>query len=247
MPTDVTVDAREPAHDVAGPERVHLEELAVVDDLGDDLLHVVRLVGRVGDEVDDAVAGAVGVVVGLEVGRVLEVVRRQERQEVAHLLEARSARRRTTNVGDARLRRVRHRAAELLLRDVLAGHRLHDVGTGDEHVRRALHHEDEVGHRRRVDRAAGARAEDHADLRDHARRLHVAVEDAAVGVERDDAFLDAGAGAVVEADHRRADRLGEVHHLVDLLGEHLAERAAEDGEVLARRGTPCGRRRCPSR
>ena len=28
------------------------------------------------------------------------------------------------------------------------------------------------------------------------------------------------------------DGLGEVHHLVDLLGEHLAERAAEDGEVL---------------
>ena len=75
--------------------------------------------------------------------------------------------------------------------------------------------------------------EDHADLRDHARRLHVAREDPAVRVERDDAFLDARAGAVVEADDRRADRLGEVHHLVDLLGEHLAERAAEHGEVLA--------------
>ena len=77
---------------------LHLEEVAVVDDLGDDLLHVVRLVRRVGDEVDDAVARAVGVVVGLEVRRVLEVVRRQERQQVAHLLEARSARRRHTNV-----------------------------------------------------------------------------------------------------------------------------------------------------
>ena len=39
--------------------------------------------------------------------------------------------------------------------------------------------------------------------------------------------------AVVEPDERRTDRLGEVHHLVDLLGEHLAERAAEDREVLA--------------
>ena len=46
-------------------------------------------------------------------------------------------------------------------------------------------------------------------------------------------FLDAGAGAVVEADDRGADLQGEVHQLVDLLGEHLAERAAEDGEVLA--------------
>ena len=97
-----------------------------------------------------------------------------------------------------------HRAAELLERDVLAGHRLHDVGTGDEHVRRLADHEDEVGHRRGVDGAAGARAEDHRDLRDDARRLHVAVEDAAVAGEADDALLDAGAGAVVEADDRGA-------------------------------------------
>ena len=41
-----------------------------------------------------------------------------------------------------------------------------------------------------------------------------------------------GAAAVVEADERRADRLREVHHLVDLLGVDLAERAAEDREVL---------------
>ena len=39
---DVTVDAREAAHDVHRPEREDLEEVAVVDDLGDHLLHVVR-------------------------------------------------------------------------------------------------------------------------------------------------------------------------------------------------------------
>ena len=38
----VTVDAREAAHDVHRPVREHLEEVAVVDDLGDDVLHVVR-------------------------------------------------------------------------------------------------------------------------------------------------------------------------------------------------------------
>ena len=228
----VAVDAGEPAHDVAGPERVDLEELAVVDDLGDHLLHVVRLVRRVGDQVDDAVARAVGGVVGLVVRRVLEVVGREERQQVAHLRQ-RGLLVVVHERGDARLRRVRERAAELLLGDVLAGDRLHDVGTGDEHVRGALHHHHEVGEGGRVHRTAGARPEDHADLGDHARRLHVAREDAAVRVERHHAFLDACAGAVVEPDHRRAHRLGEVHHLVDLLGEHLAQRAAEDGEVLA--------------
>ena len=44
--------------------------------------------------------------------------------------------------------------------------------------------------------------------------------------------MDAGPGAVVEADHGRAHRQGQIHHLVDLLGEHLPQRAAEHGEVL---------------
>ncbi len=136
-------------------------------------------------------------------------------------------------MGDARLRVVGHRAAELLELDLLAGHRLDHVGTGDEHVRRLLDHEDEVGHRRGVDGAAGARAHDHADLRDHARALDVADEDVAVAAERDDALLDPGAAGVVEADHGRPDPGGHVHDLDHLLGHHLAERAAEDGEVLA--------------
>ena len=73
------------------------------------------------------------------------------------------------------------------------------------------------------------------------------MEDPAVAGERDDAFLDAGAGAVVEPDDRRADLEGEVHQLVDLLGEHLAERAAEDGEVLAEHEHLAAVDRCPSR
>src|ERR1019366_6635096 len=58
-------------------------------------------------------------------------------------------------------------------------------------------------------------------------------EDLAVGTERDDALLDARATGVVDADHRAAHARGEVHQLADLLAHHLAERAAEDGEVLA--------------
>src|SRR5436305_935635 len=41
-----------------------------------------------------------------------------------------------------------------------------------------------------------------------------------------------GAGAVVEPDERHAHRTRQVHDLVDLLGEDLAQRASEDGEVL---------------
>ena len=109
---------------------------------------------------------------------------------------------------------------------------LHHIRAGDEHVGAVLHHEDEVGHGRGVDGPAGAWAEDDRNLRHDARGAHVAVEDASVTREADHALLDARAGAVVQADQRCADLQRQVHQLVDLLGEHFAERAAEDGEVL---------------
>ena len=158
---------------------------------------------------------------GSEYGGGSSVVLRQEREQVARVLEARLLVGRD-EVRDARLRRVRRRAAELLEADLLAGHRLHHVGAGDEHVRRALDHQDEVGHRRRVDGAAGARAHDERDLRDHARALDVAPEDLRVAGERDDALLDPRAARVVDPDHRAAVLRGQVHHLADLLGEDLA-------------------------
>ena len=63
--------------------------------------------------------------------------------------------------------------------------------------------------------------------------MHVAAEDLAVEAEGDDALLDARAAGVVDADDRAAGLHGEVHHLDDLLAVDLAERAAEDREVLA--------------
>jgi hypothetical protein len=103
-------------------------------------------------------------------------------------------------------------------------------------VRSLFHHEDEVRHRRRVDGAAGTGAHDHADLRDHARALDVADEDVAVGAERDNPLLDPRPARVVDPDHGRADLRGQVHDLAHLLGHHLAEGAAEDGEVLGEHG-----------
>ena len=82
--------------------------------------------------------------------------------------------------------------------DPLAGHRPDHVGSGEEHLRGPADHEDEVGERRGVGRAARARAEHDADLRDHPGGPDVALEDPAVPGERGDALLDAGSGAVVE-------------------------------------------------
>ena len=88
---------------------------------------------------------------------VCEIVLRQVGQ---HPLDARPAPRLvgSREMRDAAPRRVDRRAAERLGVDLLVRHRLHDVRAGDEHVARALDHDGEVGDRRRVDRAAGARA-----------------------------------------------------------------------------------------
>ena len=125
------------------------------------------------------------------------------------------------------------RAAEVLRVDFFVGHGLHDVRPGDEHVARVLDHDREVGHRRRVDRTAGAWAHDDRDLRHDAGREDVAQEDVGVPAERRDAFLDPRAARIVEPDDRRADLHRQVHDLADLLGVRLGQRAAEDREVLA--------------
>ena len=135
-------------------------------------------------------------------------------------------------MGVARLGVVGAGAAELLHRDVLAGDGLDDVGAGDEHVGGAVDHDREVGDRGGVDVPAGAGAHDQRDLRDDAGGVHVAAEDLAVEAEGDHALLDAGAGALVDADDRAAGLDREVHDLGDLLAVDLAQRAAEDGEVL---------------
>ena len=165
-------------------------------------------------------------------GRVGEVVLRQVREQSPDGLH---------RVGLVVGREMRHaaapgvdaRAAERLRIDLLVGHRLHDVRPGDEHVARPLDHDREVRHGRRVHRAAGARSEDHRDLRHDARRQDVAQEDLRVAAQRRDAFLDPRSAGIVEADDRRADLHRQVHDLADLLGVRLRERAAEDREVLA--------------
>ncbi len=208
-----------------------LEVVPVVDDLLDHVVHVVRAV-RVGrHQVEQGLGAPVhGVVDGLG-GREFAVVGRQHREQVPDVLEG-GLLVVVGVVGHSGGLGVHVGAAQAVLGDLLAGDGLHHVRAGDEHLRGAAHHEDEVGERGRVRRAARAGAHDDADLRQDTGVADVALEDAAVAGERRDALLDAGAGAVAQAHDGRAGGLGEVHQLVDLLGVGLAEGAAEDAEVV---------------
>ena len=223
--------AREAGDDVAGVRVLDLEEVGLVDDLGDQLLDVVGLVGVVRDQRVERGLGPVGAVAGRQLRHARLVVRRQEIEQPAHLQQRLDVVLVGT-VGDRGLGGVHAGAAQLLGGDGLIGHRLHHVGAGDEHVARVLHHEDEVGHGRRVDVAAGAGSHDHRDLRDDAGGQHVAQEHLAVAAERRHAFLDARAAGVEQADDRRAVLQRHVLDLDDLLGVRLRQRAAEHREVL---------------
>ena len=139
-------------------------------------------------------------------------------------------------VGHAAADVVRHRAAQRVEVHILAGHRLDHIRAGDEHKAGLARHNDEIGERRGVDRAAGARPHLHRDLRDHARGHHVAHEQLAVGRQRPHPFLDACAAGVEQADHRDAALLGELHDFADLVRLHLGKGAAEYGEILGVNG-----------
>jgi hypothetical protein len=208
--------------------------LPVVQDVLDHLVHVVRLVVGVRDEgVQRPVVLGGGREVGVlgEGGRLGEVVGGEVGQEGLHVFDGVLLVPGHV-VGHAGAGVVGARPAQLLEADVLARHRLDHVGSGDEHVRGLIDHHREVGDGGGVDRAARAGADDEGDLRDDARGVDVAAEDLGEEAERRDALLDAGAAAVVDADDRAAGLQREVHDLHDLLAVHLAERAAEDREVL---------------
>ena len=197
------------------------EEIALVDDLDDQLLDVVGLVGIVGDQRVERHVEPVGIVEARPFRRVVRVGGGQEVDQPAHLQQRLDVIV-VGAVGDRAFGRVDRGAAELLGGHGLVGDGLHHVRAGDEHIARVAHHEDEVGHRRRIDVAAGARAHDHRNLRNDAGGQHIALEHLAIAAERRDALLDARAAGVEQADDRRAVLQRHVLQLGDLLRMGLA-------------------------
>ena len=189
------------------------------------------LFGCIRNDRVERVDGTMRIVVASESRRILEIVLRQirkqrARERVEFVFVGRY------EVRDAAARGVRRRSAKFFERDVFAGDRLDDLGSGDEHLRDLVGHDHEIGDRRRVDGAAGARPGDQADLRHHAARGDVAPEDFRVAPERHDALLNARAARIVDTDHRCAGAHRQIHHLADFFGVGFAQRSAEHREVL---------------
>ena len=142
------------------------------------------------------------------------------------------------HVAHARLAAVHARAAELLLGDVLADGRAHEVRPGERHRAAALDHRHEVGQAGDVGGAGRARSHQRGDLRDHAAHHDLLAEQVpGAGEQRAGRLLHARAGGV-EQPHER-DALGQRQLAqardLDLAGH--AHRAGHHREVVgAHRG-----------
>ena len=196
--------------------------------------HVIWLVRRRGHEPIERLIFAIQWVDGSDFRRPIQVVARKEPQQVANQRQARAV------VVDGEVRNaapfvVRHCAAERFFGNLLVRHRLNDVGPRHEHIARVANHDRKVGDRRRVHGAACARTHHRGDLRHDARRQRIAKENLGVAGEREDAFLNARAARVVQADNRRAHLDREIHDLHDFGGVGFGQRSAKDGEILCER------------
>eukprot|EP00128_Syssomonas_multiformis_P013753 Colp12_sorted_trinity150504_noHs@3106 len=212
--------ARETADDVLGVVGHDLGDHSLVHHLLHHLQHVVRNVGVIGHLESEALLLSVSAVVGgARLGLVL-VVQGQVVEDLAHAAQGNHVvlERTVRHTGDGG---VGVGAAKHFLGHVLLGHGLHHVGASHEHVRRVLHHEDEVRHSGTIDGATSAGAHDQRQLGDHTRSVHVLQEHVRVTAQTVHALLDSGSAGVVETDDGGTDSQGHVHHLADLLGVGL--------------------------
>ena len=202
-----------------GVSGLDLEEVAVVDDLADDIADVVALAAIDGDDIAEGFVGLDNLV-RIDDGRLFGVVLRQEAQELLRDQDGL-----LVIVGDevnvARCAHVGIGTTEFVGRDFFAGHGLDDLGAGDEHVGLAGL-DDEVRQCRRVGRTTSARAGDDGDLRYESGEQHVVVEHTAVSREGIDAFLDSGSAGVVDKDEGGAGGRGGLHHGDHFVGLHFA-------------------------
>ena len=166
IPTETAVEPGEADDNVFREVLLHFEEIAVVDHGVDHILHVIRQIRLRGHDAVERGVGSVDWVSARLARRVVQVVGRHEAQQLAHHRQTLGV-----IVGEkvrhARGFVVGHRSAELLFGDFLVRHRFNYIGASDEHVGSLVDHEDEVGDRRRIDRASSAGAHDRGNLRDN--------------------------------------------------------------------------------
>ena len=184
----LTVEACETDDEVLGIAGLYLEELAIVHDTGNNLVHVVGHVGIVGDNVVQIILHTVDGVGACHTGSLLQIVL----WNVAHQL---------LDHGDSLLLgacgEVCHAAlggmnagtTQLLLGNNLAQNSLNGTRTCEEHVRGVLYHQGEVGQCGAIYCTTCAGAHNGTDLWNNARCHDIALENLGIASQRVDTLL----------------------------------------------------------
>ena len=228
----LSVEAGETDDDVLGVIALDFEELAIVDDGTNYLIHVIRTVGAIGDNLVERVFETVdGVVAGNE-GSLFEVVLRDIADELANNSQCLFAVF-GSKVSYTRFNRVNFGTTEGLLCYILARYGFHYLRAGEEHVGDTFGHDREVGQGRRIYGTTGAGTEDSRNLGNHTRSHDVTLENLGITGQGVDTLLDTGTTRVVEADTGRTHLHGHIHDLADFQGHRLGQRTAEYGKVLS--------------
>ena len=123
-------------------------------------------------------------------------------------------------------------SSQILVSHLLTGDRLNHIGACYVHLADTADHEDEVRQRGRVGRAAGGRPEYGGYLGHDSRRPRVAKEYLAVAGQTGHTLLNSRAAGVDQTDDRSPAVGRQIHHLTDLVGDGLRQRAAQHSEVL---------------
>ena len=164
----LTVEACEADDDILSPVTVYFEELTVVDDRTDDIVHIVALVRLVRDDRIEDIVDAVYYVRRLYARSILHVVLGDEGEQVTDQAD-------TflfivySEVSDTTLGGMYAGTTELLLGNVFTRDGLDDLGAREEHIARTLAHDVEVRQSWRVNSTTSTRTEDSRDLRDDTR------------------------------------------------------------------------------
>ncbi|MBA7631863.1 hypothetical protein ES703_39399 [subsurface metagenome] len=208
-----------------------LQEFPVIHYGANDVLHIVSLLRTIRD---DVVQGRVSAVWGIswrDVGRPFLIALGQVAQQLF-------------NLGDGLLivitGELSHPApgavgqgtAQFFITYLLAGGFFDHAGTGDIHAAGLLYHEDEVGHSRGIDGAAGGRTHNRRYLGNNPGGAGVTEEDLAVAVKGVNPLLDARPATVNKTDHGRFDAHCHIHDPAYLPGVHLPQCPALGGKVL---------------
>ena len=211
----LTVETGKTDNDILGIVFLDFQEFTVVHDSADNLVHIIRFVGAVGDNIVQRIFQTVDRICAIHVWSFFEVVLRNIAQKCADQCQ-------TfffcfgSEMSNTRFGRVNACSAEVFLAYVFTGYSFHYFRTCKEHIRSTFHHQCEVCQCRRINSTAGTRTEDTGNLRNDTRSEDIALEDFCVTCQSVNTFLDTCTARGIDTDTRSTHLHCLIHNLTDL-------------------------------